>query len=175
MANQVRQAIAVHVLRVTESQTGFISTATEGERSLVYPRHRIECATRQDGHRDVSFAAWVDAVGRIAWLDVYGDRDERKAGAGQTDHLRAAGRVVGDGESPNPRPSGRRCEGYTNGAVRAHGETANSGVGLGEIATRDNARNIEGHAAGITQKRSLRATSRPDSLVRERKLVWEQG
>src|SRR5260370_2831310 len=152
-------------------------SATEGERSLVYAGDCMDCATRQDGHRDLSFAAWVDSVGRIAWLDVDGDRDKRKAkaGASQADHLRAAGRVVGDRESSRPRPRGGRCEGYTNGAVRTSWYITAARVGLSEVPARNNAGNFQWCAARVVQHGSLRCAGRPDKLFSERNHSREQG
>src|SRR5260370_2311025 len=158
VADQVEQAVDVHVLGVAESQTGFIPSATEGERSLVYAGDCIDCATRQDGHRDLSFAAWVDSVGRIAWLDVDGDLDEREAGAGagEADHLRAPGAVVGDRESSRPRPRGRRCERYTNGALRTYRYITAPRVGFSEVPARNNDGNFQWCPARVLPHGSLR-------------------
>src|SRR5260370_208867 len=177
VADQVEQAVDVHVLGVAESQTGFIPSATEGERSLVYAGDCIDCATRQDGHRDLSFAAWVDSVGRIAWLDVDGDLDEREAGAGagEADHLRAAGRVVGDRESSRPRPTARPSEAYPNAPVRPPRYITAARVGLSEVPARNNAGNFQWCAARVVQHGSLRCAGRPDKLFSERNHSREQG
>ena len=175
MANQVGQAIAVHVFRIAEGQTRLVATVTEGKRSLVYQCDRIECATRQDGHRDFSFAAWVDAVGRIAWLDVDGDPDERKAGAGQADHLRAARRVVGDRESPRPRPSGRRYEDYTNGAVRTSRYITAARVGLSEVPARNDAGNFQWWAARVYSATVCAALVVPTSCLAKETIVGNKA
>ena len=87
--------------------------------------------------------------------------------AGETDDVRAARRVVGDGDRSGPCSRGRRGKGNADGAVCPRRDGSSAGIGLRIVSAGHDVGNAQRGIPGVIQRHCLRRAGGADQLARE--------